>query len=120
MPEKIDITLTCEVCEKRVAGGDGYVIATWRDIREAEAAAAAWKQANPGPMIGGGALLDYPDPARWHVYHRACDPTPDEGCVIPASRAGDPVELLKRTAHLMGKDWLPHTDWDEFLYRVTA
>lgn len=114
------IVLSCDVCQKPVTGRTGYLIATWRDIHKAEVQRAEWKRVNPGPTITGTALQTYPAPARWHIYHRDCDPTPDEGYFIDAYRTDDALQLLKWTAHLMGKDWLQHTDWDQLIRRLVA
>lgn len=114
------LTLPCDVCGKPVSGDGGYLCISFRAINEHEQAAEAWKQRNLGPVISGASLLDYPNAAPWHIYHRDCDPSPDGNDYwFHASAARTARDLLARTAHLLGKGWFAeHTDWDEFLYRI--
>ena len=60
--------------------------------------------------------MDSPEPARWRISHGACIPnTPNEyGLELPRTYK----ELVKHTAHVLGKTWIHDTDLDEFLYEA--
>ena len=119
------LTLPCDLCKKPVTGKAGYIIVDRRDIHRYREASKAWKskyQPDDGHWhpVNLAALLDGPDPAPWHIYHRACDPDPDDNSEywFDAYRCSTAFDLLGWTAHLLGKKWLEDTDWDEFIYRV--
>lgn len=135
------LTLPCDVCGKSVVGASGYVTVSYQEISRVEERIREWDtrrrerrerelQERPAcadaaalieSVMTGTELLDYPDAARWHIYHRDCDPDPDEqGYWWSVERCCTYRDLILRTAHVMGKSWLEHTDWDRFLYRVVA
>lgn len=116
------MNLTCETCHQPITDkAPGYVTINHDDANKAEHAVAEWEKQNPGPAITGDALLDYPDPAHWQSLHEACDPEPDSSSyTITSHRIDDWPKLVAWTAHLMGKTWLEHTDWDELLATTAA
>ena len=58
-------------------------------------------------------LNTIPGPARWHVYHRRCDPqtASQNDYWFDIERARTDRDLLAWTAHLLDKDWLRDTNW---------
>jgi hypothetical protein len=73
----------------------------------------------PLRAYSGADLLDYPEAAPWRVWHRRCDPDPDEErgdyYHFTLDRVVDACGLLHWTAHLMKKPWLAATNWDDLL-----
>lgn len=111
----------CDACKQPVNDGAGYIHVEHQTVHDVRQAVRQWKAENPGPAITGAALFDYPAPARWGVHHAACDPAPESGDYwIDVKSARTHGALLARTAHLMGKAWLKHTDWDELIQRMSV
>ncbi len=117
------LTLICDRCGKPVPDGRGYVcvdkVAAMFDVPER---IRQWRQANPGPIISGPALLNYPEQVRWQVFHRRCDPAKDRDSDywFDVSRCRSYQALLGWTAHLLEKRWFEHTHWNQFIYRVLS
>jgi hypothetical protein len=117
-----ELEAICDVCKRVVADGEGNL---WVDMAEVEQVTVnerAWEQLESEPQEGGavtfsgGSLLSYPAPARWRVDHASCDPAPDANAyAIEVHRCRSWADLVLWTAHLMGKEWLLHSDWDELL-----
>ena len=114
------LTLRCHVCDKPVTGKSGYVCVDKKAVYETQRLVEEWEARNPGPVISGSALLDYPSSTPWHIYHRTCDPRPDSDSDywFWASQVRTAFDLLGWTAHLLGKEWLKDTNWSEFLYGI--
>lgn len=117
-----ELIAICDVCKQTVANDEGSV---WVDMAEGDRYAIntrAWElleteQEAPGAhTFTAASLLSHPDPARWHVHHAACDPSPNANAyTFEVHRCRSWVNLVLWTAHLMGKTWLPHTDWEDLL-----
>jgi predicted GIY-YIG superfamily endonuclease len=109
----------CSVCDKEVADGDGWLAARYDEFGEVRDARKAWEQRIEATYDGfypASELLSYPHPAPWRVFHRHCDPSLDSTDYwITVERIRTYPQLVHWTAHLMGKDWLKDTTWDELL-----
>lgn len=122
-----DLQLICDACKEPVTGDSGSL---WidndaltkvvRDVTEWNRKHTRTDGIFSGHLVVEGAeLFTYPDPVRWRAHHSACDPEPDANAYsIAANRIDTWAELLDWTAHLMEKDWLTHTDWDDLLRGV--
>lgn len=119
-----DLHLICDVCKKPIEVDSGYLWIDNDEINKTLSAAADWKRKHTiteGPLTGGkmysaGDLFDYPEAVQWQAHHHACDPSQKANAYsIQADRITTWAELLDWTAHLMEKDWLGHTDWDDVL-----
>jgi hypothetical protein len=119
------LVLACDVCEKPVTGKTGYICvdkdAAFEVRRRVDENQKELNARYPGrvALIPANEILAVAR-ARWHIYHRRCDPQPDARndysfCI---SRVRTERDLLSRTAHLLEKRWLRDTDWSSFLYRV--
>lgn len=123
-----DLQLICDACKKPVEGASGYLWIDNDKITAVLKAVAEWNRKHTipegqpfagGQMFSGGDLFDYPEAVQWHAHHHACDPNQDANAYsIQANRIDTWAELLDWTAHLMEKDWLGHTDWDDLLRGV--
>jgi hypothetical protein len=112
------------MCSEPVADGAGYITIAYRDINAHYEAEAKWEAAHP-PEPGLQFLpleefLSGPGPIPWRVLHRRpCDPDPGGlDYWIAVERIRDQAAVISWTAHLLGKDWLPKSNWDEILHRV--
>lgn len=118
---------TCDGCSQPITTS-GYLWVKYHDIGRATAAVSAWESAQmsigadgfPEPVDVGQAA-DVPDPARWYVHHRACDPEADVACYwVEVERLDTWSRVVGWTVHLMGKSWLDVTDWRDLLRRAGA
>jgi hypothetical protein len=125
----VALTFICDKCKKHVPDHEGYIcVDKCRALSEVPKLVQEWKDAHPSRNEDGSLRLmratewnSYPDRVHWHVYHRRCDPNPErDDYWFGIERASSYAALLEWSAHLMGKKWLKHTDWDGFIYRVFA
>ena len=103
---------TCESCGESVTLR-GALTLRYAELWAHEAAREAWE-------AGTGT---YPERVRWHVLHDDCTPA-------GVARGGEYMILAEQlatwqdvagwTAHLIGKPWLPSTDWGALLIRAGA
>jgi predicted GIY-YIG superfamily endonuclease len=114
----------CTRCQEPIADGLGYIHVNMRSVFEIE---AYWAAAEKRQLEGGSVfvdisdLRDWPDDAPWMAHHADCDPYPEAGDYwFDVKRARTHAQLLNWTAHLMGKDWLKFTDWDDLIQRQAA
>lgn len=115
------VTLWCGVCDKAITGDSGYLTISYNDI---QAHADTIRAANKSDSVIAGfvdlnILLAGPGAAKWRAYHRACDPRPTSTDYwISDEEFATWRDILETTAHLLGKTWLEHTNWDDVLYGV--
>ncbi|MBB4711159.1 hypothetical protein BJ965_001041 [Streptomyces luteogriseus] len=120
-----DLHLICDTCRKPIDGATGYLWVDNSQINAVVKAVAEWNRAHTipeGEPLAGGRmcsatdLFSYPEAVQWQAHHHACDPSQDASAYsIQADRISTWRELLDWTAHLMEKEWLTHTDWDDVL-----
>lgn len=116
-----DLAWICEACKAAVVNGEGYIHVSHDTVNATERAYRDFERRESGKAVTLDSLLALPDPARWRVHHVRCDPEPDSAdYVIEVHRARTHAQLLRWTAHLMGKEWLRYTDWDELIDRMAA
>ncbi|WP_030886411.1 hypothetical protein [Streptomyces sp. NRRL F-5053] len=116
-----DLLAYCDTCKAPVADGDGALWADMADVDRTATNTQAWemletKQEAGALSFSAGSLMSYPEPARWQVHHSACNPSPDaRAYAVEVHRCRSWADLVWWTAHLMGKTWLQHTDWEDLL-----
>jgi hypothetical protein len=124
----------CDQCDRCILPlSHGLIEVSMAEVNRVEAARQSWRaergQGLAAPdgrpsarAYSGTDLLDYPEAATWHVWHRTCDPDPDEEASpyyhVGLERIADAADLLHWTAHLMEKSWLEHTNWRELIGRA--
>lgn len=126
MSEISDLIWICDVCEKPVRDGDGYIHVSDADRAEYRRNLADWEATRPkptgGPLDGlrSGGNAIFPEDAKWWVHHGKCDPRPDDADYrIDVHRIRTHAAMLCWTVHLMGKSWTAEeTDWSYFVYRT--
>jgi hypothetical protein len=113
------ITWLCRKCQNPIRPGAGYITHNSATRIAYKTAWTRHKEAHRGELYVS--LADMPDeqPAQWHPWHRTCDPHPnDSGYWIDVDRCGTLAELIHWTGHLMSKNWISDTDWDDLLLRL--
>lgn len=125
------IAWTCEVCSTPIKGKDGYLTIPYAEInaeekrnREREEARYAAKMRGDilgmNPPINLAELMEHRGP-HWRVLHRKCDPDPESGDYwLDVSALRTHAQLLRTTAHLMGKGWILDTDWSQVIYAALS
>ena len=117
-----DLILICETCGSPIDRGKGSVYVREGDLRDHRAAMREWEESHAGgTALALSELLLLPDDIRWRTGHDACRTDRDEGCYeIDDERIASWTQLTWWTAHLMEKNWLADSDWDEFLREVAG
>ena len=118
-----DLTLICETCLFPIARGKGSVYVRTGDLRDYREAMHEWREAHPdGSAVDLIELVDdFPEDIHWRTGHDACRDDHDEGCYeIDDELIASWGALAHWTAHLMSKNWLGDSDWDELLREVAG
>lgn len=111
-----DLAAICERCREAIGDGAGYLCVRYEDINRCQREQAEWEQVHPGDMHTGSELMTYPDGITWRAYHARCDPWPEKGAYqIDVEQVRSWRQLVSWTSHLMAKNWLADSDWDELL-----
>lgn len=128
------LRMKCHTCQCDVTGSAKAVIhVPYNEFGRVEREAKRWEREHQDGseeavrIVSLAELMTYPGPARWQVHCDPCNPHKDEqgglcgGCYwLSLDRCSTAVDLLYWTAHLMGKTWLPHTNWASFIRAAAA
>lgn len=114
------VSFSCVGCRQPIRDGSGYLTVDHNEIDAVRAAQAEWKDQHGDGLVNMDELLAYPEAARWRPWHAACDPDPDawRSYTIEIHRLRSLAEIIDWTAHLMEKEWLIDTNWDQVLRSV--
>jgi hypothetical protein len=118
------IALLCDECGEPVTGTRGQVWISGAALAAHERAGAEWDKRHPDnsglpAAVSLTELLKRPDAVKWQIHHDWCNPNLNDAQYgIEAYRIDTERRLLDWTAHLMGKAWLEHTNWDQFIQRL--
>lgn len=116
-----ELTLICGRCSKPVATGTGFLGVSLGEVRQYQAAVREWRKRNPGDCHDIHDLMAMPEEIVWRSRHYACAPGADDDAYeIAAERIQTWQRLTWWSAHLMGKNWIYATDWDELLEEVAS
>ena len=117
-----DLTLVCQGCRQPIEGDTGCLRVTLADLDRFRRQEADYGSRHPaGEAVSIEEFLTAPDPVSWHSYHDRCDPEKDlDAYQIDAAKLSTWQGLARWTAHLMEKNWLGCTDWDEVLREVAG
>ena len=113
----VELEFICDVCGRPVEDGCGSLYVRFSDLQEKRRAKAEWQDARePGQAFDIGTLLQMPGPAPWSIHHVSCQPADDaDGYHISVETVRTWRDLVRWTAHLMEKNWLPDTNWQSVL-----
>jgi predicted GIY-YIG superfamily endonuclease len=105
----------CRECEQPIADGDGYLTVSAAEQRAHRARKADRPDGAPLTMSD---VMHHQRPT-WRAFHRSCDPDlADAGYWFDVARIRTVDDVLDWTAHLIGKRWLPDTNWKQVLEHV--
>ena len=102
----------CHVCKDPIYDTLGGVWISYRHIRE-----ASTPSPRAGAMSVSEILASLEDDPIWGATHDRCTDreTLDDSYWLPVESLRTPTTLLNWTAHLLGKTWLPNTNWDDII-----
>lgn len=108
----VELDFICDVCGHPVEDGHGSLYLRFAQLNETRNARADWEATNPpGQALSLSSILMSPGLAPWLIHHDACRPNEADGYHIDVERVRSWRDLVRWTAHLMDKNWLPDTDW---------
>ena len=117
------ITWHCSTCDEPL--NDGWIELRGDQMRLAydslrrEAEIEAQHRANG--ITSAAEYFDLPGPGRWRATCRTCNGDDQgSGYFIEVDRITTLAALIDWSAHLSGKVWTEHTDWDDVLRLVAA
>jgi hypothetical protein len=113
----LGIQWVCEVCGDPIANGEGYLSIDYADIERVEEFERRRRPREPRVVTLGEFVEGFPGLAHWRVVHEACDARPDwnlDYCIY-VERMRTQGGALSWAAHLLGKNWIQSTDWDDVL-----
>lgn len=110
----MSIRWTCNTCRRDTQ--DGLL---WINVHDAHRVADArrhWRETH-GTTYTADELLTFPEAAQWRFSCRLCLPCEERAgeYAIDQHRISTHQQMLWWTAHLMGKDWLAHTNWGRII-----
>lgn len=119
------ITWHCSTCDEPLKRGHGWIELrgdqmkrAYELLRRVDDIEARHRAAG---ITSAAEYFDLPGPGRWRATCRTCngDDT-GSGYFIEVDRISTLAALLDWSAHLSGKVWTEHTDWDDVLRLVAA
>lgn len=111
-----DLVLICHLCRESIEGDTGALRVTFAELAEHRQREAEWKASHAGELVDLTDMLLAPEDVHWRAYHDRCDPDFEQSSYqIDAMKLRTWRDLARWTAHLMGKNWFPFTDWDDLL-----
>lgn len=120
-PRMYEVMVRCDVCGHHIDNGDGWITV---DAPKAYRAENAYVATMPRDLAAKRRLvrvrIDVEPAARWHAFHKACDPNiHDAGAYwFNIARFRTATEVHDWTDHLTSKTWVDFTDWHEFVDRI--
>jgi hypothetical protein len=121
-----DLIWLCGACSAPVGEWDGYLYASVHQAQRSLQAERDWRERHPAPLAVSAAniteLLSAPGHAEWKVTHIRCggEACPFDAYCLDPGDVATWQQLVKWTAHLMGKNWLAGTDWEEVLREASG
>ena len=117
-----EITLICETCGQPITGSQGSIYIRIGDVGAHREAERQWREIHPvGTALDIAALALMPEDIRWRTGHDACRTDNDQDCYdIDAARISTWPRVAWWTAHLLEKNWLQDSDWDDVLRELSG
>lgn len=121
----LTLTWNCDGCHAEVGDGAGWVTVDLAAVTRTRGAWQAFDNEQAAKYAAGlgtlhairaSTLMDLLGEVPWHVYHKTCDPAPEnEAYFWDIERSRTVAELMEWWLHLAGKNWFAHTDWEGFI-----
>jgi len=105
----------CDVCGKAVSIEDGGLWISFKKVRDVQEARVAWEKNHKADVSGVIDWLGYPGSIPWVWGHAGCGA--EASYWIEASRFDTVTKALHWTIHLMDKNWLESTRWQDAIRR---
>jgi hypothetical protein len=126
-PVDLALTWLCDACGEPIADDEGYITVNYAEIHAYDRWNEEFDEKQRAKAKGGlvmyrlSELNGMPEPARWRKLHQRCDPDPESTDYwIGIERIRTRPEVLRWTAHLLGKNWIQSTTWRDILHRAAA
>ncbi|MCW2898787.1 MAG: hypothetical protein JWO67_1052 [Streptosporangiaceae bacterium] len=107
----VELDYVCDVCGRLVADNEGSLYVRDVDLQARRVDAGEWQCIHGGGPVSLAELFSHPAVAVWMIGHDRCRPPESEGYHIAVEQVRTWRDLLRWTAHLMPKTWLPDTNW---------
>jgi hypothetical protein len=109
-----EITLICEACRRPMTDAEpGALSVPFAAIR---ASRREEREPRLDAAVDLAEFIALPDGPRWTARHYACQPADAPDCYgISHDELRAWADVARWTAHLLAKNWLPASDWDEVL-----
>lgn len=115
------VRFTCRGCGSDILGDSGWLVVDLDEVMRVQDAYQAHDEAHPTGLFTVDSLIDLPERATWKAWHRHCDPDPGaNGYWIESGRIATWPQAIWWAAHLLEKNWLTHTNWDDILRWLAA
>jgi hypothetical protein len=113
----------CETCSSVIEDGAGVIDFRYREYDENRLLDAEWTERHTDPETGflswsPGDGDQMPGYVRLHVLHDRCCPERGDVYQIDLTRCRTWREVASWSAHLSEKQWFPHVNWADTLYRA--
>ena len=108
---------TCDKCDMAVQTHDGAIAISTRDAERAEEATRSWEESHNSEPVSVAEMQSYPSPAKWLWGHQSCIPD-DADYSMDANQFDSERKALDVTLHMMEKQWIPYTDWINFVRKI--
>lgn len=112
----VELEFICDFCGRPVDDKAGCIIVRYEDLSEWRHQDREWNTKYTGLQRGTlAAIWERPQRVQWRIQHDACADVRVLGYDINVDQVRTWQALLCWTSKLMGKTWLPLTDWHVFV-----
>ena len=119
------VTWHCSTCDRPLKRHDGWIELVGDQMRTAYQALRRVNEIEArhraAGIVSAADYLDLPGPGRWRATCRTCNGDDQgSGYFIDVDQIATVAAVLDWSAHLAGKIWTAHTDWDDVCRIVAA
>lgn len=107
----VELDYLCDVCGRPIEDGKGSLYVRDVDLRVRRTDDQEWRRVHGDGPVTITELFSHPRGALWLIHHDRCRPDESDGYHIAVEQVRTWRDLLRWTAHLMDKTWLPDTNW---------
>lgn len=127
------LSVLCDGCERDVSGSKKAVVhISHAALSQYKKAKKAFKEAHGNTFTLAQLIDEHPESVPWQIHCDDCNPhwvthpddgsrTACDGCYwFSLDRFATERDIIKWTAHLLGKNWLGDTNWSDFISRFVG
>jgi hypothetical protein len=116
-----ELIILCGTCRRPVGPGAGCLWVGFTEISDARGARTRWDEDRAASFVTLEEMTAVlAATVTWKIHHDGCTAGPDDGYWIDVEQITTWAQLAWWTAHLMAKNWLELTDWDQLLREVAG